>query len=527
MTEDSTQPPEPAAAKPARPVNRWGIGTLSALQVVLLTAILAALNYLGGQHYSRADLSRDGAYSLSPATTRYLTSEAVTGRTEPVKWIIAFRRGPGSSPFYERVRALAEEYQRLSGGKIELEIVDPLRSPDRTQQVTETYGLTLVRDIVIIDARSDDSAVTSGDAQGIRTLNPHIKIITADDLVLYELVSATNQGVRQRRPTGFQGEDVLTARLVEAIEGQPRQMLFIADKSGVDAGSDDSPAATLQKTLRYQNIDLRGIGISGLADIPEDAEGVAIVAPRYDFTEEEIAVLDRYWNRPRAALLVVLGAGETPPNLRAFLRRYGVTPRRDRVITASDGRAISTVRASFTYGVDFLEDLAGQATVFEGGSSSLEIRAGTDEELLNRRIFPMALIEVAAGYWGETKFAEGSVAFDEREDHKGPLFLAAGVIRGAASDDRFAGETSRMMIISNADFLDPSNQRAENLDFLASSVNWMVGRESLAGIGPRSLGTYKLPILDAQVSFINRVNLFFLPAFLLVIGGFVWSSRRA
>ena len=84
-----------------------------------------------------------------------------------------------------------------------------------------------------------------------------------------------------------------------------------------------------------------------------------------------------------------------------------------------------------------------------------------------------------------------------------------------------------MVIIANTDFLDPSRQRAENIDFLASSVNWLMNRQSLAGIGPRSLGTYKLPILDAQVSFINRVNLFFLPAFALAIGALVWSSRRA
>ena len=84
-----------------------------------------------------------------------------------------------------------------------------------------------------------------------------------------------------------------------------------------------------------------------------------------------------------------------------------------------------------------------------------------------------------------------------------------------------------MVVISNTDFLDPAKQRAENVDFLASSVNWLMDRQSLAGIGPRSLGTYKLPLLDAQVSFINRVNLFFMPAFLVLAGAFVWSSRRA
>jgi hypothetical protein len=84
-----------------------------------------------------------------------------------------------------------------------------------------------------------------------------------------------------------------------------------------------------------------------------------------------------------------------------------------------------------------------------------------------------------------------------------------------------------MVVIANTDFLSPDKQLAENIDFLASSANWLMNRQSLIGIGPRSLGTYKLPILEAQVSFINRVNLFFIPAFLILIGAFVWSSRRA
>ncbi len=525
MSSDSHEPPP--APRPARPVNRWGVGAVSVIQVVLLVALLVALNYLSSSHYQRADLSRDGAYTLSPATAGWLGSGAIAERERPVKWVVAYRRGPGASPFYERVRALSEEYARLSAGKIEVEIVDPLRSPDRTREVMETYGLNFVRDMVIIDARADDTPVTTSDAEGVRTLNPNVKIVAGEDLVLHEMVATGGQGIRQRQPTAFQGEDVLTARLVEAVEGRPRKMYFIADKSRIDAkGGDQSPAATLQSTLRFQNIELTGIGIAGLAEIPADAEGVAVVAPRYDFSEDEIAVLERYWTRPKAALLLLLGGGETPPNLRAFLRKNGISPQNDRVVTVADGQAITTVRANFSRGVDFLDDLAGQATVFEGASASLAVRDATDEDLMNRRIIPLGLIEIAPGYWGETRFGQGEVALDP-DDHTGTLHLAAGAIRGAASDDRFAAETSRMIVVSNIDFLDPANQRAENLDFLASSVNWLVGRESLAGIGPRSLGTYKLPILDAQVSFINRVNLFFLPAFLLVIGGFVWSSRRA
>ena len=107
-----------------------------------------------------------------------------------------------------------------------------------------------------------------------------------------------------------------------------------------------------------------------------------------------------------------------------------------------------------------------------------------------------------------------------------PIFGAACVIRGAESNDRFASDSARMAVVSNLDILHPDFQQPQNLDFLASTVNWLVGRESLAGIGARSLGTFKMPVLDAQVSFINRVNLIFLPAGLLLIGAFVWSSRR-
>jgi hypothetical protein len=513
MSEPDSEPKR----KPARPLNRWGLGTLSILQIAFLAILLLALNYLSQLYFTKWDLSREAAYTLSPSTLRYLESPAVKDHAKPMKWIMAIRR---STEFYERVRILAEEYAHHSGGKIELEIVDPMRSSDRTQEVTAAYGISLLKDIIIMDARTDDSPVTSEDKSGMKTLNPNVKVVIADEMPIY----VTENG--QRKSKGFQGEDILTARLVESIEGRLKKMVFLADKSRIDADGADSPWKSLENTLRFQNVELTGINLSGLKEIPAEAEGVALVAPKYDLTDEEIAVLERYWNQPKAAILVLLKPGEIPPKLRTFLRGYGVTPRRDRIIALDDKRITTTARGHFTEGVGFLKDLQNQATVFEGASSSLEVREGA-EDLMNRQINPVGLIVAAPEFWGETKFGEGKEAFDEKEDNKGPLYLAACVTRGAASDDRYSATTSRMIVVSNTDFLEPDRQRAENMDFLASSVNWLINRESLAGIGPRSLGTYKLPILDAQVSFINRVNLFFLPAFLILAGAFVWSSRRA
>ena len=505
--------PTPA---PARPLNRWGIGTLSVLQTVLLAVILITLNYLAVHHFTRVDLSRGANYSLSSATRRYLTSAALSSRDQPVKWVMAFRR---TAPFYERVRAIAEEYARLSNGKITLEIVDPLRSSERMQAVTAAYGLTLVRDLIIIDARSDQSPVTREDSNNARTLNPHVKLVIAEDMGIY----TTGEG--KRKLTGFQGEDVLTAHLVESIEGRPRKMALLADKSRIHDGEGSSPRKSLEDILRFQNVAISDLQLSSIQDIPADVAGIILAAPKYDLTEDELAVLERYWNKPRAAVLVLIDGGETPPKLRAFLRANGITPHHDRVIARSKNSLVTAAKGVFTKGVDFTRDLAGQTTEFEGASSSLEVREGA-EDLLNRRIYPMGLIRVLDGFWGETKFGQGNEAFDEMEDTPPPMHLAAGVTRGAESDDRFAADSSRMLVLSNTAFLDPNNARAENLDFLASGVNWLIGREALAGIGPRSLATYKLPLLDAQVSFINRVNLFFLPAFLVLTGACIWTSRR-
>ncbi len=515
--EAATDSMEKPAAKPGRSLNRLRIGSLAILQLLLLSAILLAANYLSLNHAKRWDLSRDSDYSLSSATRKYIDSPAIQDRSSPVKMIMAYRR---SSPFYERVRAVAEQYASASKGRIELIPVDPMRDSDRMEEISAAYGISLIRDLILIDARSDNSPVTTETEERVKILNPHIKLVTAEHMLAFEIIA------EERKITGFRGEEMLTARLVESIEGKPRRMALISDKSRIGRRDASPSRKTLEDLLRFQNISLSEIQISGTDSIPEDVEGLLVVSPEYDFSEKEIGVLEQYWNRPRSAMMLLFGEREAPPRLRAFLRKQGVTPRNDRIIGRSRDGWVTQARATFGEGIPFIEDLARQITEFGGASSSLEVREGA-EDLINRRINPVALLEVEPGFWGETEFGTGEAGFDERSDHAAPLYLAAAVTRGAQSDDRFAATTSRMVIITNTDFLNPAHHRAQNLDFLSSSANWLLGRESLAGITPRSLSTYKLPLLQAQASFINRCNIIFMPLILLIIGSFIWSSRRA
>jgi hypothetical protein len=524
MSKESESPPE----NPAKPIRRFGTGVLSLLQVACFTLLFLAVNYLGSLQYVTKDLSAEAAYTLSPATRRYLESPAIQDRADPVRLLVAFRR---INPMYEKVRVLAEEYTRLSKGKVRLELLDPVRSPDRTQQVVDEYGKIFGRafgksmfttDLAIVDARGKEEKDAGPKAAGTQATSPHIRFVEAETMARFE---TDLKG--QRKVSGFLGEDALTTGLVAAIEGKPRQVYFLADKSGFAADGADSPLSNFEGTLLTQNALTTRARISELDRIPDDAAAVAIVNPAYDFTPAELEVLTEYWNRPRSALLITLGASETPPRLRAFLRNLGITPGKDRVITKKGDQVVTNVRGKFEPGMDFTKDFWDKVATFEGETCSLEIRDKDNEDLIDRRVIPYTLLATGPEFWGETAFSTAEPSFDLREDNPGPIRLAGAVIRGAATRDDLGEQISRMVVIANSDFLAPKYFSDINKDFLASSLNWLIGREQLAGTGPRTLGTYKLPLLDSQLSFINRVNLFFLPAFALAIGALVWSSRRA
>jgi hypothetical protein len=500
-----------------RPISRWGVGTVSALQIICFAVIVIALNYLAGVRYQRIDLTRTQKYTLSNVTRRLIQSTELQHRTEPVRITIAFKR---SSPYYSRVRALAEEYARLSNGKITLKLVDPVRTADLALQLASQYRIDhFTRNLVIVDAREGTKAKTkdaeADEKQKSRDLSARVRFIDESAMILEE-----TDANRQRRPAAFQGEDMLTAALLSALEGTPRKVYLLADKSNVDSGKKTSPWQVLHRTLLLRNIEVVPIRISEIERIPDDARAVALIAPTYDLEKRDIDVIDEYWARARRAFFIALNPAARPPRLRSFLRSHGVTPRDDRVITRAGGQTTTFVRAHFTSGMEFLRDLWEKSTVIEGRTCSLEVREGAPD-LLSMRISPYKLIESSENFWGESDYEKPNPAFDPREDHKGPVALAAAVLQGAAD------ETSRMIIIGNSQFLDPDGLRPEMIDFLHSSMNWLIGREHLAGIGPRSLVKYKLPLLQPQIAFVNRTNLVFLPALALLISLFVRHSRRS
>ncbi len=152
MAEKDTTTSANAAAAPRGPETqreRWvkyGGNVLLASVVVILLAI--GITYFATRTRARIDTTQAGTYSLKPQTRAILRD-----LKQPVRVVSLYTQPDERMPPEEqqekraqiaRVSDLLEEYERNSGGRIDAEVVDPLKQPTKVDaliaEVTEKYA---------------------------------------------------------------------------------------------------------------------------------------------------------------------------------------------------------------------------------------------------------------------------------------------------------------------------------------------------------------------------------------------------
>jgi ABC-type uncharacterized transport system involved in gliding motility auxiliary subunit len=85
-----------------------------------------------------------------------------------------------------------------------------------------------------------------------------------------------------------------------------------------------------------------------------------------------------------------------------------------------------------------------------------------------------------------------------------------------------------MVLIGNAAFIsnDGLRQSAVGLDFAINALNWLINREQLAGIPPKSKEAINLSLDEAHMSRIALAVMGVIPTFIAVLGLMVWWRRR-
>lgn len=109
------------------------------LTIVLVALNLIALNYLVASWSSaRIDLTEEGLFSISPATKRLL---AGVDENLTIYGYFSKRTHPKLAPLIPELNDLLDEYRAVSGGKVQVEILDPGESEEIEEEAADRFGV--------------------------------------------------------------------------------------------------------------------------------------------------------------------------------------------------------------------------------------------------------------------------------------------------------------------------------------------------------------------------------------------------
>jgi ABC-2 type transport system permease protein len=172
--------------KAARP-HRQCLYLTTALVVVNLLVVNVWLSPLAGL---RLDLTAQREYSLS-ATTRDLLSNL----QEPliIRGYFSEKTHPLLAPLVPGIEDMLQEYRAASGGKVDLQIIDPTKDPEAEAEANQLYGIT--PDPFQVTGRYETAIVNSYFHILIRYGDQNV-VLGFRDLV--EVEAQTNGGVAVR-----------------------------------------------------------------------------------------------------------------------------------------------------------------------------------------------------------------------------------------------------------------------------------------------------------------------------------------
>lgn len=475
------------------------------IQIVAAFILLLAVNYWGFNHYWRADYSRSQKFVLSDQTRHVLRDLAKPAR------IIVFFSPTSVSPesqLYGDVVNLLKELSFSGKPKIQVEYVDPNRNLARARELQTQYKFRADENVIIVD------------------YDGRSKFVPVADMGDFDLSTVTEG--EAPRLQAFKGEQVMVSALIALMNPEKPKVYLL---QGHGEPSVDSQALSVFKDyVERQNVKLDKLSLGAIDSVPADSGCVVILGAQFDLEEREALILSKYW-KGKGRLFILLNPKSQTPRLDNLVQEAGITPMDDRVLR--------TVRLPFATGIlrevtaEFLENngvarrMAGANILFPGATQSLSFDV-KKSQAAGIQIWP--LIRAQEEFWGETDYTPNEkkgVHYDEGIDHGYPVYIAAAAARGGVNDDRVEVENSKLIAVGTSEFALDATGNPQGLDFLLSSINWLVDRQQLTGVAPKTVSHFTLNVPDSQLTRFALWVMVIIPAAAAFLGLIVWWRRRS
>lgn len=482
------------------PLRRLSIAASVGLSILCVLALAGMANYLA-QHYApRFYWGASADYRLSA-----LTLGALESLTNEVRITVFFDRERAP---YPAVRALLREYAAHSA-RLHIEELDYTRNPAAAQEFRRRFPLTVREgedpDLVLFES-------------GGRT-----KVVAARDLRDYD-VRALIRGEPEARPVAFKGEVLFTSAINAVCEGRTRRLYFLEGHREHDFRSDTPQTGyrELATLLEEDNIEVAGLSLTGVEEVPADAELVVIAGARDPLTPRELSQLDRYLRR--GGRLLVLLPYRATTGLENLLADWGIDAGDSLVLDAENSDRSGVVIVS-RFGKHPVTRPLGGSRVFMILPRATEGKPVATILGAPARIEPLLLSGTNSVV--VTTFIGASYRF-RPNDRIGTNTLAVAVERGALPGLAASLGTTRILAVGDsAMFANQFLQLGANRHFARSSINWLLDRSHLlGGIPPIPIRVYQVSLTNFQSRMLRFLLLGVLPGTALTLGFFVWWRRH-
>lgn len=253
----------------------------------------------------------------------------------------------------------------------------------------------------------------------------------------------------------------------------------------------------------------------GTTGIPEDADIIMSIVPMYDYTENEIKLLEEFFDR--GGKLMIMGKEGMKPleNLDALLIEWGIKINYDYVFEQDENNLIN-----LGYDMIPIANYDQQHTITEKFVSS-------GIPLIMPNTMSVSVVKSTNGSeptriltTSEKAYSKKNSDNDEKEagDMEGPLGLAAISIN-------MEEKSSGVMVIGSFEgFFQEGNYL--NVNFLLNSLDYLSGVEQSMDIRAKQITPEEMIVTQKQYKTINIVLVWIIPITIILLGLVIWLRRR-
>ncbi|HTS17224.1 MAG TPA: Gldg family protein [Verrucomicrobiae bacterium] len=508
MTAMADNSPPSDARPPTLRHRRLVIGANVLVQILAVLALVVMVDWLVSRHYWRFDWTQSGYYKLSEKTRQVIGSLKV-----PID-VVVFLPESGRQEYVQKVledvRNLLKEFQYYGKDKLRVEYVDPQRDLARAQQLVTKYNLDSP-DVVIF---------ANGDRH---------KYIRLDEMVDLDRESEMSDEVHIK---AFKAEGLFLSAIQTVTEEAPPKVYFLTGHGERDPDNFDQSNgySEIARYIKQDNITVDKWNLQDKQALPADAGAIVIAGPRKAYSQMELNALDQYLKN-KGRLFIMLDP-QTHTGLETLLRRWGVQVDDDLAISKAGvllGTELLNVNA---VGTDYASHpitakLADTNTEFPYARSVRRLPQPADGGTGGQPIVT-ELVKASSQYWGETNPDAQPASFDPATDIAGPLPLAVAVESSKPQGVNVDIGVTRMVVTGTSRFVDNNNGDLSggNLDFFMNALNWLLQREQLVAISPKTPQEFRLDMSPNQQMTVYILVMAGMPLAVAAVGLLVWLGRR-